>query len=452
MQRSSNDSLTEWCLIESNPCIFNDMLSRMGAKDLSVEDVYDLDFFDDYISNRDVVTVENVLSMNEYQSEKEKNGWVNPMGEGTGESNPVGSTTGETSPQKGLYSSTVTTDVKYNKLLKNESNIFGIIFLFNIGKSYNRNKFVEHHIPEDLFFAKQVIPNACATQAILSIVLNKEVELNEEIKNIKSFSSNFDSSMKGLTLSNCNFLRNIHNSYKPPIYIEKENLHDEKGKSNDSFHFVSYIQFGGSVYMLDGLQEGPVLIGQTNGADEQRSWIDLAREHIKKEINDICNGTGGGNSMGEAAEGGDGRFNVLAVVKDKEHMINEFCNIHRIVKRRANLKLISLGKEEVDLNDDIDEANFNYPNIPTVEELPNDMSELLLISEKATGEINFLQSLLQEQMQLKLTWNKELTFKFFNFYPFVMSSLKLMAKHNILKEAYEKQKQKHQQQHSRGAA
>ncbi|CAA9988195.1 deubiquinating/deneddylating enzyme, putative [Plasmodium knowlesi strain H] len=451
MQRSSNDSLSEWCLIESNPCIFNDMLSRMGAKNLSVEDVYDLDFFDDYICNRDVVTVENVLSVDEYRSEKEKKvkeEWAMPPME---EGNAVEGTTGEMSShkegaQKGLYSSTVGTDVKYNKLIKNENNIYGIIFLFNIDKNYNRNKFVEHSVPDDLFFAKQVIPNACATQAILSIVLNKEVELNEEIKNIKSFSNSFDSSMKGLTLSNCNFLRNIHNSYKPPIYIEKENLHDEKGKMNDSFHFVSYIQFGGSVYMLDGLQEGPVLVGQMNGANENRSWIDLAKEHIKKEITDICNAS----AKGEGGEGGDGRFNILAVVKDKEHIINEFCNIHRIVKKRVNIKLSTLGKEDVDLNDNINEEDFNYPSIPTIEELPDDISELLLIAQKSTGEINFLHSLLQEQIQLKLSWNKELTFKFFNFYPFVMSSLNLMAKHNILKEAYEKQMQK--QKHSRGSA
>ncbi|GAB66446.1 ubiquitin C-terminal hydrolase family 1, partial [Plasmodium cynomolgi strain B] len=444
--RYSNDSLSEWCLIESNPCIFNDMLSRMGAKNLSVEDVYDMDFFDDYICNRDVVSVENVLSIDEYRSEKEKE-----------ENAAVQSTPGETTPhregpQKKLYNSAVTTEAKYNKLIKNENNIYGIIFLFNIGKSYNRNKFVEHSVPENLFFAKQVIPNACATQAILSIVLNKEVELNEEIKNIKSFSNNFDSSMKGLTLSNCNFLRNIHNSYKPPIYIEKENLHDEKGKSNDSFHFVSYIQYGGSVYMLDGLQEGPVLIGETNGAAGERSWIDLAREHIRKEINDICSGSGkGGGEAGEAGvggeagdgvDGGDGRFSILAVVKDKEHIITEFCNIHRIVKKRVNAKLSSLGKQDVDLNDEINEENFSYHNIPTIEELPQDIQELLQIAQKSTVEINFLQSLLQEQMQLKLSWNKELTFKFFNFYPFVMSSLKLMAKHKLLKEAYQKQKQK----------
>ncbi|KJP86107.1 hypothetical protein AK88_04230 [Plasmodium fragile] len=432
MQKSNSDSLSEWCLIESNPCIFNDMLSRMGAKNLSVEDVYDLGFFEDYIWNRGVVSVENVLGIEEYRSEKEKGWATSPMEDGEGATNTPAQ---KTDLQKGLYSSTVTTEDKYNKLIKNESNVYGIIFLFNIGKSYKRNKFVEHSVPENLFFAKQVIPNACATQAILSIVLNKEVELNEEIKNIKSFSDNFDSSMKGLTLSNCNVLRNIHNSYKPPIYIEKENLHDEKGKSNDSFHFVSYIEFGGSVYMLDGLQEGPVLIGHTNGEDEQHSWIDLARQHIKKEISEICNASGIG-------EEGDSRFNILAVIKDKEHIINEFCNIHRIVKQRVNTKLRNLGNEEVDLSDEINEENFNYPTIPTVEELPQDIPELLLIAQKATLEINFLQALLQEQMQLKLTWNKELTFKFFNFYPFVMSSLKLMAKHNILKEAYEKEKEK----------
>ncbi|EWC75910.1 hypothetical protein C923_03359 [Plasmodium falciparum UGT5.1] len=235
MARDNENILEEWCLIESNPCIFYDMLKRMGATEISVEDVYSLSYFDDYINNKEIINMNHILGVDTY----------------LGENNKTLDKENNVVDVIELYKNNICMEDKYNKLLKHHSYIYGIIFLFNIGKHYKNNKYIEHNVPDNLFFAKQVIPNACATQAILSIVLNKDIELNDEIKNIKTFSLNFDSSMKGLTLSNCTFLRNIHNSYKPPIYLDKEDVHHDKKKSEDSFHFVSYISFQDKVYLLD---------------------------------------------------------------------------------------------------------------------------------------------------------------------------------------------------------
>ncbi|CRG96219.1 deubiquinating/deneddylating enzyme, putative [Plasmodium gallinaceum] len=406
-----NENISEWCLIESNPCIFYDMLQKMGAKSISVEDVYGLEYFDDYIINKEEININHILSIEEYKNEKEKLEKIN-----------------EKKSEQRFYND-MCIETKYNKLLKNNTYIYGIIFLFNIGNDYNNDKYIEHNVPENLFFAKQVIPNACATQAILSIVLNKDIELNEEIKNMKNFSKHFDSSMKGLTLSNCNFLRNIHNSYKVPIYIDKEDFYDDK-KNTDAFHFVSYIQYDKSVYLLDGLQKGPVLI-KNEDTELNKDWIDIVRGDIKKEIERIC------NSKNEK----DNRFNILTVIKDKEYIIQNFINIHRIIRQRTNIKLIGLG-ENIELTDEINEDDFSFSNLPTIEDLPNDLSELNRILQKSTLEINYLENLLNEQIEMKKLWHKELTFKFFNFYPFIMSSLNLMAKHKLLKESYQKEKLK----------
>ncbi|SBT71271.1 deubiquinating/deneddylating enzyme, putative [Plasmodium malariae] len=424
--QKENEDIGEWCLIESNPCIFFDMLYRMGAKNISVEDVYDMEYFDDYINNKDKISIHNILSAEEYKSEGDKV---------SDSENGMKSSCAE---DKTIYKNNICIETKYNKLLKNNSYIYGIIFLFNIGKNYKRNKYIEHDVPENLFFAKQVISNACATQAILSIVLNKDIGLCAEIKNIKSFSRNFDSSMKGLTLSNCNFLRNIHNSYKTPIYIDKEDHLDDKKRSHDAFHFVSYIQFDDRVYLLDGLQEGPVLIGEegtpVGDADpvgEKKNWIDLAREHIKKEINEMCN----------SKDDRENRFNILTIIKDKQSIIQNFLNIHRIIRQRTNIKLISLG-ENIELNDEINEDDYNSANLPSVDDLPDDVNKLYDILQNANFEIDYLERLLNEQIEIKNMWNKERTFKFFNFYPFIMSSLNLMAKHKILKDSYQKEKLK----------
>lgn len=193
MARDNENILEEWCLIESNPCIFYDMLKRMGATEISVEDVYSLSYFDDYINNKEIINMNHILGVDTY----------------LGENNKTLDKENNVVDVIELYKNNICMEDKYNKLLKHHSYIYGIIFLFNIGKHYKNNKYIEHNVPDNLFFAKQVIPNACATQAILSIVLNKDIELNDEIKNIKTFSLNFDSSMKGLTLSNCTFLHNI---------------------------------------------------------------------------------------------------------------------------------------------------------------------------------------------------------------------------------------------------
>ncbi|SOV23248.1 deubiquinating/deneddylating enzyme [Plasmodium sp. DRC-Itaito] len=442
MAGDNENILDEWCLIESNPCIFYDMLKRMGASKISVEDVYSLSYFDDYINNKENIHMNHILGVDKYMGEKNK-----ALDKENKENNVVDNVVD-------LYKNDICIEDKYNKLLKHHSYIYGIIFLFNIGKNYKRNKYIEHNVPDNLFFAKQVIPNACATQAILSIVLNKDIELNDEIKNIKTFSLNFDSSMKGLTLSNCTFLRNIHNSYKPPIYLDKDDIHHDKKKSEDAFHFVSYINFDDKVYLLDGLQNGPVLINahdenkatpnnnsnnnnnnennNNNNNNNDKHWLEISREHIKKEIDEICN----------SQTDNDVRFNIIAVMKDKEYIIQEFINIHRILKQRVNIKLIDLG-EDIELLDEINEDDFPLLNdIPSIENLPNNIETLYNIVNKSNLEINYLLSLLHEQTEIKKLWNKELTFKFFNFYPFIMSSLNLLAKHKILKDAYQKEKEK----------
>lgn len=60
-------------------------------------------------------------------------------------------------------------------------------------------------MPEDpaFFFAQQTITNACASQALLNAVLNindPDVELGEELSNLKSFSEGLDPESRGHTI------------------------------------------------------------------------------------------------------------------------------------------------------------------------------------------------------------------------------------------------------------
>ncbi|TKC47172.1 hypothetical protein EI555_009156, partial [Monodon monoceros] len=135
-----------------------------------------------------------------------------------------------------------------------------------------------------IFFAKRVINNACATRAIVSVLLNcthQDVHLGEILSGFKEFSQSFDAAVKGLALSNSDVIRQTS---------EKE----------DAFHFVSYVPSNVRLYELDGLREGPTDLGVCH----QDDWISAVRPVIEKRIHKY--------SEGEI------QFNLMAIVSDRK--------------------------------------------------------------------------------------------------------------------------------------
>lgn len=66
------------------------------------------------------------------------------------------------------------------------------------------------------FLFSQVINNACATQAIVSVLLNckhPDVTLGPNLQALKNFCQGFDAGISGLALSNSNVIRKVHNSF-----------------------------------------------------------------------------------------------------------------------------------------------------------------------------------------------------------------------------------------------
>jgi ubiquitin carboxyl-terminal hydrolase L5 len=177
--------------------------------------------------------------------------------------------------------------------------VHGLIFLFkwqqDLAQSDDRPAASGYE--DHCFFAKQVITNACATQAILSILLNSEkVELGDELTTFKGFTKEFDAETKGLAISNSELVRTAHNSFaaQNPFGTEEKRM---ATKDDDLFHFIAYLPIAGKLYELDGLKPGPILLGElADGVD----WLEAVQPAIQARI--------------ERYSSAEIRFNLMAVV------------------------------------------------------------------------------------------------------------------------------------------
>ena len=78
-----------------------------------------------------------------------------------------------------------------------------------------------------------MITNACATQAILSVLLNADsIDLGEELSQFKGFCLQFDAESKGLAISNSDKIRSAHNSFahNDTFAIERQKTGPKGGK------------------------------------------------------------------------------------------------------------------------------------------------------------------------------------------------------------------------------
>ncbi|KAG8921137.1 hypothetical protein FRC01_000390, partial [Tulasnella sp. 417] len=218
----------------------------------------------------------------------------------------------------------------------------------------------------EIWFANQLIHNACATQAILNVIFNcPQLDIGAKLRNFKDFTRNMGPKMKGLALSNDLGIRDIHNSMARPADLQdalhslakrtaltdaekkraaerakrksktaakkKKKADEDEDDDDDSgdtvYHYVGYVPFKGKVWELDGLRVGPLEVGEipptTQGNGEcSQEWLEVVRPAIRIKIESL------------QGSGHDIRFNLLALVEGGwEKRSDEFELLRR--ERRA---------------------------------------------------------------------------------------------------------------------
>ena len=284
--------------------------------------------------------------------------------------------------------------------------VYGLIFLFKyMQKSGYKPNVLKSWDPE-LFFAKQEIQNACATQAILGVLLNNtdKLDIGPTLKELKSFTNDMDPSTRGLAISNSEKIRTEHNkfSHPEPFVFTKTIAKD----GDDVFHFVSYIHFKNAIYEIDGLQQGPILI-EDNVKNEE--WIKKVKPSIQNRIKLY--------SQSEI------KFNLLALVPDKlekAKKVEEDLN-----KRKKYVEGLINGTQKPS-SDDKDMEEYNKMNKEQLESTLKDFESLIK---------NNSQTIKDEEFRVN-KYKEENERRQFNYIPFIYELLKTMAEKGELEENY----------------
>lgn len=278
--------------------------------------------------------------------------------------------------------------------------VYGLIFLFKWSPGTNKPAPVAD--APDVFFASQVVNNACATQAILSVLLNRpEVELGPELSSFKATALPLAPNERGVAIGANEVIRTVHNSFtRPePISIEERRATDK----DDVYHFISYVPVNGKLYELDGLRAGPVCHGDVPA--EGDAWLEAACSVIQKRI-----------ALYSQAEI---RFNLMAVTHKRADRLAAQLEAAREEQGELRGALMSL--------DDAQGA---------------ERGELAQRLEALESTVVRLESELAEEAERMARWKAENVRRKHNYVPFIFTLLKMLAEKGELVPLLEAAKHK----------
>lgn len=241
---------TSWCLIESDPGVFTELVQKFGATGISVEELVALD--------------------------------------------PA--------------------------TLEQYSKVYGLIFLHKWNpQRVHKASPTDSGKAEHVYFAKQVVNDACATLAIVNLLCNHpSAPLGDDISNFLSFTQDLDPFTRGTQVVDYEPFRNAHNSFASPYLLEEAAAPGEEG---EAYHFVAYVYRDGSIWELDGLQEGPTALADCSESDYLTTMVGVVERRVQEM------------TTGDAA--GDISFSLMAVVDDPIVQIQKKIEVLRQQEKAA---------------------------------------------------------------------------------------------------------------------
>ncbi|CAM1503783.1 Fc.00g013740.m01.CDS01 [Cosmosporella sp. VM-42] len=186
--------------------------------------------------------------------------------------------------------------------------VFGLIFCFQYLPEADEVE--QDEDTSDVWFANQTTSNACATVALLNIIMNaSEIELGGNLREFKESTKDLPTALRGHQLSQNIFIRKIHNSFTrrmdhlnadlvlendasdalaakavkkraPPKKGKKAQGRSKKSTTEYGFHFLAYVPVGGFVWELDGLNNRPRKLDPIS----EGNWTSAAQPQIEARM------------------------------------------------------------------------------------------------------------------------------------------------------------------------
>ncbi|KAH9840782.1 cysteine proteinase [Rhodofomes roseus] len=222
----------------------------------------------------------------------------------------------------------------------------GLIFCYMCTDSEETNtSALEGEDAEKVWFANQLSNDACASHALLNVLLNcPHVDLGGELQELQAVTAEISPVMRGLAVSSSQFIRDAHNSLARPADIrgslqviaratleaDKARVKAAKGpptkkrktiaspskstengdQMQEQYHFIGYVPAHGKVWELDGLQRTAIEVGeldsQSSSGSSTRGWMDIVRPALRMKMHAYM-----------ASENDHVRYNLLAIVDEK---------------------------------------------------------------------------------------------------------------------------------------